>query len=66
MESEKYVLTVVEAGRRLGLSRPLAYRAVNNGDIPAIRVGRRILVPVAALEKLLSEAGKPKPQPAKA
>ncbi len=56
-ESQKYVLTVEEAGQRLGLSRPLAYQAVNNGQIPAIRIGRRILVPVAALDKMLESAG---------
>jgi len=58
VESQRYVLTVEEAGRRLGLSRPLAYQAVNSGQIPSIRIGRRrILVPVAALEKMLESAG---------
>jgi len=58
---EKIVLTVEEAGRLLGLSRPTAYQAVATGEIPSIRIGRRILVPVAALTKLLESAGtKPK------
>lgn len=57
MEDTKYVLTVEEAGQRLGLSRPSAYQAVKRGEIPIIRIGRRILVPVAALEKLLANAG---------
>lgn len=56
-ESQRYVLTVAQAAKKLGLSRPLAYQAVNNGQIPSIRIGRRILVPVAALEKLLASAG---------
>jgi len=57
MEDTKYVLTVEEAGRRLGLSRPSAYQAVKRGEIPIIRIGRRILVPVAALDKLLTNDG---------
>ena len=57
MEAEKYVLTVETAGRRLGLSRPSAYLAVKRGEIPVIRIGRRLLVPIAALEKLLESAG---------
>lgn len=54
---EKIVLTVEEAGRLLGLSRPTAYQAAARGEIPSIRIGRRILVPVAALSKLLESAG---------
>ena len=46
--------TVEQAGDLLGISRPSAYAAVNTGDIPSIRVGRRLLVPKAALEKMLA------------
>ncbi len=45
--------TVEEVARRLGIGRDLAYRAVRAGDIPSIRIGRRILVPKAELERLL-------------
>lgn len=51
------VLSVAEAGRRLGLSRPSAYLAAKRGQIPTIKIGRRLLVPKAALEKLLANAG---------
>jgi len=40
----------------LGISRAFAYEAVNRGEIPSIRIGRRILVPRSALENLLGEA----------
>jgi len=51
---ERQVLTVVEAGKVLGLARSAAYDAIARGDIPCIRLGkRRIVVPVRALEKLL-------------
>lgn len=47
-------LTVEEAGRRLGISRNHAYDAVKTGEIPAIRIGRRWLVPKVALERKLA------------
>ena len=46
-------VTVEQAARILGVSRGAAYRAVRAGEIPAIRVGRRIIVPVRALDELL-------------
>jgi len=54
--SQKYVLSVEDAGKRLGLSRPSAYQAVKRGELPVIRIGRRLLVPVAALDKMLESA----------
>jgi len=45
----KVVLTVEEAREALGISRGLAYRAVQAGIIPTLRIGRRILVQRAAL-----------------
>jgi excisionase family DNA binding protein len=44
---------VEEAGRLLGISRSLAYELVNRGDIPSVRLGRRIVVPLRALDRLL-------------
>jgi len=40
-------------GQLLGQSRQSTYDAANRGDIPTIRIGRRILVPTAALHRLL-------------
>jgi len=51
------VLSVEEARELLGLSRGLTYEAVRSGHIPSIRIGRRILIPRAALQRLLDEAG---------
>ena len=48
-------LDVEEAGQLLGISRALAYEAARRGELPTIRVGRRLLVPVAAVERLLGE-----------
>ena len=57
MEAEKLVLTVQQAAEVLGISRPTAYLAIQAGEIPHIRIGRRILIPRAALERKLAEAG---------
>ena len=54
---EKLVYTVEEAGALLGLGRSGTYEAVRRGDIPTIRIGRRLLIPRVALDRLLSEAG---------
>jgi predicted DNA-binding transcriptional regulator AlpA len=42
-----------EVGRALGLSRAAAYAAVARGDIPALRIGGRVIVPTAAVRRLL-------------
>ena len=42
-------VTVEDAARILGISRGLAYTAVQSGDIPALKIGRRLVVPTAAL-----------------
>jgi hypothetical protein len=52
-------LTVPEAGRRyFNLGRNASYSAARRGDIPTIRIGKLLRVPVAALERKLEEAGR--------
>jgi excisionase family DNA binding protein len=51
---EPDTLSVPEAGKRLGISRNLAYEAAARGEIPIIRIGHRVLVPRVALERLLA------------
>ena len=46
--------TIEEAAELLGIGRSSAYRAARDGQIPAIRLGRRLLVPKVALERLLN------------
>jgi len=45
--------SVPEAGAILGIGRSLAFAAAAAGTLPVIRIGKRLLVPRAALEKLL-------------
>jgi excisionase family DNA binding protein len=54
--SEHLTLTVEEAAKLLGVGRGTAYEAVRQGEIPAIRIGRRVLVPRARLFELLGES----------
>ena len=58
-ESRK-TLTVDETASALGISRNAAYEGVRRGEIPSIKVGRRLLVPRAALERMLEQADEPK------
>ncbi len=58
---DRLTLTVEEAAATLGISRAFAYEAVRRGEIPSIRIGRRVLVPKAALNRLLSSPATDKP-----
>ncbi|HEY3673061.1 MAG TPA: helix-turn-helix domain-containing protein [Acidimicrobiia bacterium] len=51
---ERLVWSVEEAGRRLGISRAHAYELVARGDLPHLRLGRRLVIPKQALESLLA------------
>jgi excisionase family DNA binding protein len=50
------VLSVEEAGRKLGLGRAAAYAHAKAGHIPTLKLGNRTLVPKAALARLLASA----------
>lgn len=52
--AERQTLTVEEAARVLGIGRGSAYEAARVGHLPTIRIGRRLLVPRVALERLLA------------
>ena len=49
LSGDRLVVSVAEAGRLLGVSRAFAYDLAARGELPTIRLGRRILVPKAAL-----------------
>lgn len=53
-------LSVPEAGRRyFGLARRASYDAAARGEIPTIRIGKILRVPVRAMERILDQAGLP-------
>ncbi|MER8744197.1 helix-turn-helix domain-containing protein [Mesorhizobium sp. M1004] len=55
--TELLVMSVPEAGAKLGLSRNGSYEAAARGDIPTIRIGKLIKVPKAAFERMLARSG---------
>ena len=49
------VLTAGETARLLRLSKTTVYDQIRQGAIPSIRIGKRILIPRAALMRKLEE-----------
>ena len=57
MTDQPLTLTVPEAGKRyFGMSRNASYDAAKRGDLPTVRIGKLIRVPVRALEAMLERA----------
>lgn len=51
---DRQTCSVEEAAKILGIGRGSAYEAVRRGEIPSIRLGKRLVVPKQALEQLLA------------
>ena len=59
-EEAQLTISAPEAGKRyFGLCRNAAYDAAARGDIPVIKIGRLLRVPVRALERMLDRASEP-------
>jgi len=62
-------LSIEQAARVIGISRGLMYELAREGRVPVLRLGRRLLVPRAALDNYLANPpqpvarAKPKPKP---
>ena len=54
MNNGRLTYSVKETAKLLGLSKNSTYQACLKGEIPSLRVGGRILIPVSKLEGLLS------------
>lgn len=48
------VYSVPEAAEALGIGRSHAYELAKRGEIPTLRLGSRLVVPVAALDRMLN------------
>ena len=59
-KNQGLTVTVGEAARMLGISRNSCYQACHTGELPVIKLGKRLLIPVRALEKLLEGKGQDK------
>lgn len=51
--ADRTTLTIEEAARILGISRNSAYAAAKSGDLPVVRLGHRLIVPIDRLRALL-------------
>ena len=52
-ETERLTYSVPEAGAKIGLGKSASYEAARRGDLPTIRMGRRLFVPVVRLKRML-------------
>jgi excisionase family DNA binding protein len=50
-------MNVQQVGQVLGISTNGTYEAIRRGEIPSTRIGRRIIIPRAAIERLLGVRG---------
>jgi excisionase family DNA binding protein len=51
--TESLAVSVEDAAKALGVGKYSAYVAIKDGEIPSIKVGRKIKVPTAPLRRLL-------------
>ncbi|MBR1241581.1 helix-turn-helix domain-containing protein [Bradyrhizobium sp. AUGA SZCCT0274] len=59
MDEHPLTLSVPEAGKRyFDLSRNAAYAAAARGEIPTLRIGKLLRVPVRALDQMLDRPRK--------
>lgn len=52
-DTSKLAYNVREASKLLGLSLNSMYKAINDGEIPHVRIGSRILIPKSKLDQML-------------
>jgi excisionase family DNA binding protein len=48
-------VSLEDAAKILGISRASTYAYAKSGDLPVIRIGNRLLMPKAAIDKLFAE-----------
>lgn len=61
-EEAPLTITVPEAGKRyFNMSRGASYAAAERGEIPTLRIGRLLRVPVKAMDDLLESQQNPPP-----
>lgn len=61
---DKPTLSVAEAAAALGISRNHAFKAIQKGELPGLRIGRRVVVPTSRLRVLLGDDPDEHEQPA--
>jgi excisionase family DNA binding protein len=56
-QSKNVIPSVDHLARELGISRQSAYAGLRAGTIPGIRLGKRFIIPRAAIDQWLKSAG---------
>ncbi len=51
-------LRAEEAAKALGIGKTTLWSMTNRGEIPVVRIGRRVLYPIAALQEYLARRAK--------
>ena len=59
--SRRLTLTVPETAELLGVSRAFAYTLVARGELPSLRLGRRVVVPRVAIDALVASCAEADP-----
>lgn len=55
---DKLTYSPKEAAKAIGIALPTVYELAASKGFPAIKVGRRILIPIDALQRWLEESAK--------
>jgi excisionase family DNA binding protein len=55
---ERKTYTIAESALLLGVGKNQCYDAARAGQIPTVRIGKRILVPKAALDRMLADGAR--------
>ena len=51
----KYTVSIVDAGKALGVGRSTIYELINSGDLKTIKIGRRNLVTIESIRSLVDQ-----------
>jgi excisionase family DNA binding protein len=61
--AERLTLTIEETAELLGVGRSTCYDAARRGEIPTLKLGRRLLVPRLAVVRLVGAGNGPRNDP---
>ena len=55
MKESRWIFSIAETSRLIGLSEKTVSEAIKRGQLPGIQIGKRMYVPRTALEEMLNE-----------
>lgn len=53
MVVDRLTYTISEAAQAIGIGRSTIYKLINEGELPIVRLGKRVLIPRASILELL-------------